>query len=211
MAQENRRQSTAKLSLTFADGMPEHLSCFFPLLQQGFNIRVQVGCGIRELLCGQFGIDPDYLKQRITTIFLNSKPVDDTDISRVADGATLALSAAMPGLVGATMRRGGFYAAMRGGITHHESAESAEEKYGHIRIKLFNLLMAELGPGFLRQGIVVTTPALASFLAAQAPDFWEGWSEILLNGKQVAAGVLKAGACFAQGEESVELSVTFEE
>lgn len=211
MAQENRRLSTVKLSLTLEPGMPEHLSCFFPLLQQGFNVRVQVGCGIRELLCNQFGIDTDYLKQRITTIFLNSKPVDDTEISRVADGATLALSAAMPGLVGATMRRGGFYAAMRGGITHHESSAGAEEKYGEIRIKLFNLLMAELGPGFLRQGIIVPTPALANFLAAQAPDFWEGWSEILLNGKPVAVGVLKNGAWIAQGEEAVELSVTFEE
>ncbi|HXV21410.1 MAG TPA: hypothetical protein VD811_10540 [Desulfuromonadales bacterium] len=211
MAQENRRQSTARLSLTFADGMPEHLSCFFSLLQQGFCIRVQVGCGIRELLCSQFGIDPDYLKQRITTIFLNGKPVDDTEASRIAEGATLALSAAMPGLVGATMRRGGFYAAMRGAITHHESAEGAEEKYGTIRIKLFNLLMAELGPGFLRQGIVVPTPALANFLAAQAPDFWEGWSEIRLNGKPVAAGILQTGAWTAPSEELTELCVLFEE
>jgi hypothetical protein len=211
MAQENRRQSTAKLSLTLVAGMPEHLSCFFPLLQQGFNVRAQVGCGIRELLCNQFGIDPDYLKQRITTIFLNSKPVDDTETSRVADGATLALSAAMPGLVGATMRRGGFYAAMRGGITHHESSAGAKEKYGNIRIKLFNLLMAELGPGFLRQGIIVSPGVLADFLAAQSPDFWAGWSEILLNEKPVAAGVLNSRAWLADGEEAVELAVTFEE
>jgi len=211
MAQENRRQSTARLSLTLAPGMPEHLSCLFPLLQQGFNVRARVGCGIRELLCSQFGIDPDYLKQRITTIFLNSKPVDDSDATRVADGATLALSAAMPGLVGATMRRGGYYAAMRGGITHHESSAGAEEKYGEIRIKLFNLLMAELGPGFLQQGIIVSTAALANLLAKQASDFWEGWSEIRLNGKPVAVGVLKNGAWMTHGEESVELSVTFEE
>jgi hypothetical protein len=210
MAQENRMQSTAKLSLTFADGMPEHLSCFFPLLQQGFSVRVQVGCGIRELLCSQFGIDPDYLKQRITTIFLNSKPVDDTETSRVADGATLALSAAMPGLVGATMRRGGFYAAMRGGITHHESSAGAEEKYGNIRIKLFNLLMSELGPGFLRQGIIVSTVALANFLAAQSPDFWEGWSEIRLNGRPVTPGFLKSGAWLVKDEEFMEISVSGE-
>ncbi len=211
MGQENRRQSTAKLSLTLAPGMPEQLSSFFPLLQQGFNVRARVGCGIRELLCSQFGIDPDYLKQRITTIFLNGRPVDDSEASRVADGATLALSAAMPGLVGATMRRGGYYAAMRGAITHHESADGAEEKYGNIRIKLFNLLMAELGPGFLRQGIIVPPVVLVDFLAAQAPDFWEGWREILLNGKPVAPGILNSRAWLAQGEEAIELSVTFEE
>lgn len=211
MAQENRKQSTARLSLTMAPGMPEQFSCFFPLLQQGFNVRAQVGCGIRELLCNQFGIDPDYLKQRITTIFLDSKPVDDTETSRVADGATLALSAAMPGLVGATMRRGGYYAAMRGGITHHDLAEGAEEKYGKIRIKLFNLLMAELGPGFLRQGIIVSASVLRDFLARQAPDFWQGWSEILLNGEPVDAGIMRAGGGLAKGGECVELSVVLEE
>jgi hypothetical protein len=211
MAQENIRLSTTKLSLTLAPGMPEQLSCFFPLLQQGFRVRVQVGCGIRELLCNQFGIDPDYLKQRITTIFLDSKPVDDTETSRVADGATLALSAAMPGLVGATMRRGGYYAAMRGGITHKEARESAEEKYGEIRIKLFNLLIAELGPGFLRMGIGVSPRVLTDFLAAQSPAFWRGWSEILLNGKSVTPGFLQTGEWITQGEESVALSVTFEE
>lgn len=211
MGLENRRQSTARLSLSLAPGMPEQLSCFFPLLQQGFMVRAQVGGGIRELLCTQFGIEPDYLKQRITTIFLNGKPIDDFETCRVADGATLALSAAMPGLVGATMRRGGYYAAMRGAITHHELAEGAEKKYGNIRIKLFNLLMAELGPGFLRQGILVPAGVLAAFLAAQSPDFWEGWSEILLNDKPVAAEFLNGRAWLAQGEEAVELSVTFEE
>lgn len=109
------------------------------------------------------------------------------------------------------MRRGGFYAAMRGGITHHESSAGAEEKYGNIRIKLFNLLMAELGPGFLRQGIIVSPGILADFFAAQSPDFWEGWSEVLLNGKPVAAGVLNSRAWLAHGEEAVKLAVTFEE
>lgn len=109
------------------------------------------------------------------------------------------------------MRRGGYYAAMRGGITHHESSAAAEEKSGKIRIKLFNLLMAELGPGFLRQGIIVSPRVLADFLAAREADFWEGWSEILLNGQPVAAGVLQTRAWLAPGEEPVELFVHFEE
>ena len=116
MVNGNRKQATARLALTLVPGGPEQAGRFFPLLQQGFTVRARTGCSIRELLCGQFGIDPDYLKQRITTIFLNGKAIDDPESSRVADGATLALSAAMPGLVGATMRRGGYYAAMRGAI-----------------------------------------------------------------------------------------------
>jgi hypothetical protein len=71
--------------------------------------------------------------------------------------------------------------------------------------------MAELGPGFLQQGIIVSTAALANFLATQGSDFWEGWSEIRLNGEPVVPGFLQTGAWKPQGEESVELSVLFEE
>lgn len=211
MGKENRRPATARLAIAIAAGTPEPFSPFFPLLQQGFIVRARTGCSIRELLCEQFGIDPDYLQQRITTIFLNGKAIDAPEASRVAPGATLALSAAMPGLVGATMRRGGYYAAMRGAITHSEAAEGTEEKDGAIRMKLFNLLLAELGPGFLRQGIGVASADLAAFLAGQAPDFWTGCGEVLLNGSLVDPGVLKSGGWLAEDDRSVELAVTFEE
>jgi len=45
------------------------------------------------------GLDEDYVTQRISTIFLDGKPVDDIDTLLVRDGAVLSLSAAMPGLV----------------------------------------------------------------------------------------------------------------
>lgn len=211
MANEKSRQSMARLSFTMKPGVPEQVSRFFPLLRQGFIVRAWVGCSIRELLCTQFGVSPDYLLNRITTIFLNGKAIDDPESSRVAHGATLALSAAMPGLVGATMRRGGYYAAMRGAITHRDPAEGAEEKNGEVRLKLFNLLMAEMGPGFLRKGVIVASAALADFLAGQSPDFWAGCGEVLLNGKPLEPGFPKGGAGLAEGEESVELSVLFEE
>ena len=38
----------------------------------------------------------------------------------VGHGDTLALSAAMPGLVGATMRRGGYFAGLRANISHRD-------------------------------------------------------------------------------------------
>jgi len=46
---------------------------FSPLLGRGFNINVQVGCSVRELLCQQLGVTADYLETRIQTIFLNRK------------------------------------------------------------------------------------------------------------------------------------------
>lgn len=214
MAKENRKPDTASLSLTMKSGpagLPERISLFSPLLLQGFTVRARVGCTIRELLCDQFGLSPEYLKQRITTIFLNSKAIDDPETSRVADGATLALSAAMPGLVGATMRCGGYYAAMRSGISHREAVEEHEENSGEIRIKLFNLLTAELGPGFLRRGVMISAADLRDFLAGQGPDFWAGCGAVLLDGRPVEAGLLKSGTLLAEKDEPVTLSVTFEE
>jgi hypothetical protein len=211
MVKENRSTS---INLVFAPrrpGDPEPIRWFFPLLQQGFTIRARVGFSIRELLCEQFGIRPEYLSGRITTIFLNSRAIDDPASSRIAAGATLALSAAMPGLVGATMRCGGYYSAMRSDITHHDLAGDGAQGNGEIRVKLFNLLMAELGPGFLARGIRLQAPDLAEFLAAQPQGFWAGCRSILLEGRTADPGFLEDSLRSAPADESVALRVLFEE
>ena len=212
MAQGNGRRVAASLVLTLKAAGEETFHPFFLLLQQGVGVRGQVGCGIRELLCEQFGIDPDYLKQRITTIFLNGKAIDDVETSRVQDGATLALSAAMPGLVGATMRRGGFYAAMRGAMTYNETERAEAEKDGTVRIKLFNLLLGELGPGFLRRGVFLSGAEMAEFLAAREPGFWGRCRQILLNGRSVGVReLLDSGIWPSLAGEAVAFNVFLEE
>ena len=210
MAMENRKTTAASLSLTMKRSN-ELVERFFSLLRPGFTVRARLGCSIRELLCSQFGLDPEYLKSRITTIFLNHKAIDDPETSRVGPGATLALSAAMPGLVGATMRCGGYYAAMRSSISHHESAGDLEANSGEIRIKLFNLLMPELSPGFLHEGVILSSRDLVEFLAGQTADFWEGCSKALLDGKAVDPISLGKGEGLPGGDEPVGLSVFFEE
>ena len=78
---------------------------FVGLLNAGFMINVRVGESVRTLLCDRIGLDQSYFDERIQTLFLNSKPVDDPATAVVKDNAILALSAAMPGLVGATFRK----------------------------------------------------------------------------------------------------------
>ncbi|WP_054693113.1 hypothetical protein [Desulfosarcina cetonica] len=89
---------------------PAAMPMLLPLMQKGVGLPAQIGCTIRQFLCDQLGISDAYLDQRIQTLFLNARPVDDVDGAILQDGATLALSAAMPGLLGATMRKGGHYA-----------------------------------------------------------------------------------------------------
>ncbi len=91
---------------------------FKALLQRGVGIPDGSGASVREFLQGTLGIDAAYVEEKLQTVFLDGHPVDDFDRAVVRPGAVLALSGAMPGLAGATMRRGGFYARMREGITH---------------------------------------------------------------------------------------------
>ena len=178
---------------------------FFPLLQRGFSFGALVGCSIRELLCEQLGLDEAYVTQRISTIFLDGKPVDDIDTVLVRDGAVLSLSAAMPGLVGAAMRRGGAYAYLRNSITAGESGDRESQRPGLVQMKLFNMVMEELGPGFLRRGIIASVPELMDFFREQAPVFRAAIIKATLNGTPVAPDLLVSGrALYGQ---SIMLSV----
>ena len=97
MKPEPENYTTINLSLTVAS---DRLSLFSPLLGQGFSLKVRTGCSIRELLCRQLGVRADYVDQRIQTIFLDGKTVDDVDTAMIRQDSTLALSAALPGLAG---------------------------------------------------------------------------------------------------------------
>jgi hypothetical protein len=140
------------------------LNAFFPLLQKGVTVPATVGCTLKSLLCDQFAIPADYVTNRVTTIFLDNSPVDDLDRTIIQDGSRVTLSAAMPGLVGATMRRGGFYAALRQGISHVMDSGAAAGESGTVHVKLFNLLLAELGPLVLARGLILEQGELADLL-----------------------------------------------
>jgi hypothetical protein len=137
------------LSLTLEKTL---IPIFYHLLSKGFVIQTQLGCTIKELLCVQLGIRDDYLEERIQTIFLDNKTVDDVNSAVIREGSILALSAAMPGVLGATLRKGGWYAPMRRQISHRDITSDTNKK-GEVTIKLFNLIVRELGPLILEQGI----------------------------------------------------------
>ncbi len=133
------------------------LSLFFPLLQQGVGMEVTTGASVREFLCRDLGLDEAYVQARVSTLFLNGSPVDDLDGAFLYDGMTLALSAAMPGLAGATLRRGGCLSSFRSAISYHgHDRVDAFPRPGRINIKLFNLLVRELAPEVLKKGILLS-------------------------------------------------------
>lgn len=171
--------STINLRLTVES---DRLSLFSSLLGQGFTLKVRTGCSLRELLCEQLGVHADYVDQRIQTIFLDGKTVDDVDTAVIRQESTLALSAAMPGLAGATLRRGGAYAAMRRQISHQNTAGHNSVADGVVMLKLFNLVALELGPGFLKQGIWIRGKHMENFFKKVPDYFWPGCRAAEIDG-----------------------------
>jgi hypothetical protein len=181
----------SEFTLTIAE---DQIQRFFHLLQQGFMVEVKVGCTIKEMFSHQFGISPEYLEGRIQTIFLDGKAVDDADAAMVRDGSALALSAAMPGLVGATFRKGGYLASFRSQITHTPDDLFAQKQDGNITVKIFNLLLQEMGPLFLSRGIIIRQDVLRDFLRQQPTPFWAGIKTATLDSKGVdLREILEAG------------------
>jgi hypothetical protein len=161
----------------------DNLSVMVPILQEGFRVAAKVGCDIQSLLCDQFGLRPDYLADRISTIFLNGKPLDNVAAAVIKDGATLALSAAMPGLVGATFRKSGSLAALRKSITYSTPDDTPATGHdGFVTIKLFNLLTSELGPLFLKRGIWVRGRDLRDALGSHPSDMHTIFKKIEKDG-----------------------------
>jgi hypothetical protein len=178
---------------------------FFLLLQQGVRIRRRIGCSVEAFLREELGAGPATI-EKIQSIILDGKPVDDIGTALIHDGSVLALSAAMPGLVGATLRRGGAYSSLRSAITYHETAIACASGEGWVGIKIFNLLMAELGPGLLRTGVLLRSSDLLGFLMERAEDFQKGYSATL-DGKPIDLGSLHDEAVLA-GKDQIFLLVT---
>jgi hypothetical protein len=158
---------------------------FFQLMQRGFMVNARVRCSIKSLLCRQLGLIPKYLARRIQTILLDGRPVDEVESAVVKQESTLALSAALPGLVGATLRKGGYYAPLRSHISRSETASSQPIQEGTIFVKLFNLILKELGPTFLKRGIWINGRDLADFFKRQPHDFWSGCKCATVDGKKL--------------------------
>ena len=178
-----KNQRVGKLNLNVASGK---IHFFYPLLRHGFMVETPVGCSVKTMLSNSLGMDDNYIEDRIKTIFLDAKPVDDINTACINDGSVLALSGAMPGLAGATLRRGGQLASFRGSISCRSDGKNASGQAGHVVVKLFNLLVNDLGPIFLKQGILIKKKQLEDFFDILPVDFWPSLTSAYLNSQKIS-------------------------
>ncbi|MFO7716462.1 hypothetical protein [Desulfosarcina sp.] len=166
---------------------PSCIHLFYALLEKGVIVSAKTGCTLRDFLCGQLGISGDYLNQRVQTLFLDARPVDDVDAVVVRNGSTLALSAAMPGLLGATMRKGGRYAAFRKDISQPADACGVCETSGQVTVKLFNMVAREVGGRLLEAGVEVDGRDLQRSIDRCPEAFGRCIRKVRRDGQTVAA------------------------
>lgn len=172
--------------------MPKQVQVFFRLLARGVRIDVASGSSVQDVMLNELGLDEGYVEQRIQTVFLNNKPVDRIDTALITEGATLALSSAMPGLVGATLRRAGHFSSMRSQISHENESIPQTGLKAELTLKLFNLVAMEIGPGVLSRGVRAGGMDFQNIILNRLGDFQERRPVFKLNESAVDQDALLA-------------------
>lgn len=144
------------------------------LVQAGVFVPLTRPCSVYAFLRSGLGVVDDFILSRIQTIILNSKVVDDMGGAWLLPGSRLALSAAMPGVVGAALRRNGLFARLREGIRC--PVEERQEKEGSfwLELRLYNSMIGELALPLLACGFAVPESRLPEVLVPflhEAPFF----------------------------------------
>jgi hypothetical protein len=178
---------------------------FFRLLQQGVQVSATVGGSIGSFLRGDLCVGKDFVDKLIQTVFLDGMPVDDIEGINIKQGSTVALSGPMPGVAGATLRRGGYYRSMRKDISCRPEAPGGDLKRGTVILKLFNVLTESLGPGLLEKGVGVRRRDLGALLRDQETFLTRAFRSAELDGLPVDLQTVMAQA---QGDDRIELQVT---
>lgn len=168
----------------------DNLSVFWSLLSYGFKFDVQIGNNLLDLLICQIGINESYLNEKVQTIFLNGKVVDDFSAEIVNDESVIALSAAMPGLVGAVFRKGGIFSSMRSG--HASSLEDTviKKHKGQVTLKLFNLIASDLGADFYKRGICISGIHFIRYVKSKQFLLEKVCKQLVVDGKRHKIGGL---------------------
>ncbi len=175
-------ETPTKIKLTMAENA---LARFFPILGDGISLCGLDGENIEAFLEKAADIPPDYLRKHVQTIFLDGSALDDLSTAVVHHGATLALSAAMPGLAGAVLRRGGFYAAMRRQISYEGADKTQASGEIHATLKLFNLVARDLGPALLQRGVRMCGDHLKDFIIRQGRWLWKECTAAEMDGRSL--------------------------
>ncbi|MCL2154199.1 MAG: hypothetical protein FWH53_00900 [Leptospirales bacterium] len=164
---------------------------FTPEFQNGFFIYSNQGKSIFEFLTEDCLIASEYISENIRTIMINGGPVDDIFGTKISEGSICALSGALPGILGAMMRMGSPYAAMRESITAKTNEPIGSEEKTVILLKLFNIVLHDLKLDFLKKGILLEKVRFYELFVKNESDLDINCKELLLNFLPIDKSCLK--------------------
>jgi hypothetical protein len=167
-------------------------SKFLPIFHRGVYLKSRAGLPLAKVL-EEAGFPRKYLEEKVQTVFLDGSAVDDLDWAIVKDGSVIALSAAMPGLAGAILRKGSPIAALRSRTSAEIGPHRAEDAIDILRLKLFNTIAKEMGPELLHSGILLKRVDFENFLDGTPDLLKEALLEAELDGAPVSPAVLLDG------------------
>ncbi len=146
---DSKKCTVDRIVLEHGKNCPEEVTWF---LQRGFLVPFTGKATVFDFLRSR-GIPGPYINEKIRTVFLNNSPVDNLKKDHVTEGSLLALSGAMPGLVGASLRAGSILASFRSTITFSVDKTSPPRSVGFVEVKLFNTILRDCRHCFLEKGI----------------------------------------------------------
>ena len=165
-------------------------SLFMPELQKGFYIHSYHGKSIYSVLTEECGISYDYISEKVKTVLVDGGPVDDIFNTTIKNNGVCAISGAMPGIVGAMMRIGSPYAAMRKSITVQPDKSVESDKNIIFKLKFFNVILSDKGLEFLKRGILIERKRFVELLSKHGEEIYSNSIEILLNDSKIEKGKL---------------------
>jgi hypothetical protein len=176
-----------------------YINRYTVLLQNGIDVRTPFPCTIGDLMDRLPGFTPDYINNRVQTIFLNGSAMDNLATPISGKNPVLAISAAMPGLAGAIFRRNSIHAALRSKAAS-SSGENGSKEMLTVKLKLFNMIATERGEALLAQGVGIAGDILAAFLTDH-PTLLSSIVNVRISEKEVNSADLvqrlqKAGNIF---------------
>ena len=172
--------------LTLLDVDDALLQSLYSLLEQGVGVMSRDGASLAQFLGQDVGLDVEFLAHEVQSIFCNFRPVDSLETSHVHEGTVVALSAAMPGLVGAVMRKDGVLASLRETITDHGEDTVAADDALQVLVwfKAFNTLREHLARLLLRRGVLLPMQRAETLLRELPENFWKKSRGVVVRGRR---------------------------
>jgi hypothetical protein len=162
-------------------------SLFTTIFQGGVTMQIAAGTPLGSFLGSLPGFTMDYVADEIQTIFLDGTAIDDLQTPIDGDNPVLALSAAMPGLAGAILRRNSFHAALRTATARH--GDHHDRGPVTMTLKLFNSIARDRGPALLAGGVCIDARKLLDFFATHPTLLADGYL-FRWQGESIAAAEL---------------------